>query len=260
MAAPSWLTARPIAHRGFHDRTADRVENTLPAAEAAITRGFAIECDLQLTRDDVPIVFHDDTLDRLTTASGPVASRSLDEIREIHLRDSAARIPTLAELLALIGGRVPLFAEFKSLFDGNRRLEAVAAPLLAAYPGPLAVMSFDPESVRALGTLLPGVTRGLVADSYTDPEWDFIAPLRRLALRHLAAVPALAPDFLAYAVADLPSEAALSVKDAGTPLLTWTVRTAADRATAARYADQIIFEGFDPAATGTASAGSAGTR
>jgi glycerophosphoryl diester phosphodiesterase len=121
-------------------------------------------------------------------------------------------------------------------------------------------MSFDPESVRALGPLLPGVPRGLVADSYTDPEWDFIPPLRRLALRHLAAMPSLAPDFLAYAVADLPNDAALGVRAAGLPLLTWTVRTAADRATAARYADQIIFEGFDPDATGTASAERAGTR
>lgn len=260
MSAPSWLTARPVAHRGFHDRAEGRVENTLPAAEAAIARGFAIECDLQLTRDGVPIVFHDDTLDRLTVATGPVDARSLDELRAIPLRDTGARIPTLAELLALIAGRVPLFAEFKSRFDGNRRLEAVAAPLLAAYEGPLAVMSFDPESVRALGTHQPGLPRGLVADSYTDPEWDFIPPLRRLALRHLAAVPSLKPNFLAYAVTDLPSDAALRVQGDGVPLLAWTVRTAADRATAARYADQIIFEGFDPRATGTGSAGSAGTR
>ena len=64
----------------------------------------------------------------------------------------------------------------------------------------------------------------------------------------------------AYAVCDLPSDAALRVHGEGVPLLAWTVRTAADRATAARYADQIIFEGFDPAAMGTASAESAGTR
>jgi glycerophosphoryl diester phosphodiesterase len=257
---PPWLAARPVAHRGYHDRGARRIENTLPAAEAAIAGGFAIECDLQLTRDRVPVVFHDDTLDRLTVAAGPVAARTRAELEAIPLRDTDARIPTLAAFLAHVAGRVPVFAEFKSRFDGDRRLEAVAAPQLAAYAGPLAVMSFDPDSVRALGTHLPGLPRGLVADSYTDPEWDFIPPLRRLALRHLASVPALAPDFLAYAVADLPSEPALRVHRDGLPMLAWTVRTAADRATAARYADQIIFEGFDPAATGTASAESAGTR
>ncbi len=260
MPAPPWLTERPVAHRGFHDRERGRIENTLPASEAAIARGFAIECDLQLTRDGVPIVFHDDTLDRLTTATGPVGACTLDEIRTLRLRDTEATIPTLDELLALIAGRVPLFTEFKSRFDRDRRLEAAAAPLLAAYRGPLAVMSFDPDSVRMLRTLLPGVPRGLVADGYTDPEWDFIPPLRRLALRHLAAVPELEPDFLAFCVGDLPSDAPLRVHGEGVPLLAWTVRTAADRATAARYADQIIFEGFDPAATGTASAESAGTR
>ena len=246
MAAPAWLTARPVAHRGLHDRDAGRIENTLPAAEAAIMRGFAIECDLQLTADGVPVVFHDDLLDRLTTATGPVAQRSLAELRAIPLRGTDASIPTLAELLATIDGRVPLLAEFKSRFDGDRRLEEVAALALAAYRGPLAVMSFDPDSVRALKALLPGVPHGLVADSYTDPEWDFIPPLRRLALRHLAAVPALAPDFIAYAVHDLPAAAPLALRDAGMPLLTWTVRTEADRATAARYADQIIFEDCDP--------------
>jgi glycerophosphoryl diester phosphodiesterase len=260
MAAPAWLTARPVAHRGFHDRAAGRIENTIPAAEAAIARGFAIECDLQLTRDGVPVVFHDDALDRLAEATGPVAARTLDELRDIPLRGTTARIPTLTELLAAIDRRVPLIAEFKSRFDRDRRLEAAAASRLAAYGGPLAVMSFDPESVRVLGEFLPDLPRGLIADSYTDPEWDFIPPLRRLALRHLAAVPAIVPDFLAYAVYDLPAEAPLALHAVGMPLLVWTVRTAADRATAARYADQIIFEDFDPAVTDTASARSAGTR
>lgn len=252
MAAPAWLTARPVAHRGFHDRDAGRIENTLPAAEAAIARGFAIECDLQLTADGVPVVFHDDTLERLAEASGPVSARSLAALRAIPLRGTEARIPTLAELLETIAGKVPLFAEFKSRFDGDRRLEETAAPMLAAYRGPLAVMSFDPASVGALKALLPAVPHGLIADAYTDPEWDFIPPLRRLALRHLAAVPALAPDFLAYAVYDLPATEPLALHAAGLPLLTWTVRTEADRATAARYADQIIFEGFDPGVTRTA--------
>lgn len=260
MAAPAWLMARPVAHRGLHDRDAGRIENTLPAAEAAIARGLPVECDLQLTADGVPVVFHDDELDRLAEASGPVATRSLAALRAIPLRGTAARIPTLADFVATIAGRVPLFAEFKSRFDQDRRLEAAAAPLLAAYSGPLAVMSFDPDSVRTLGTLLPEVPRGLIADGYTDPEWDFIPPLRRLALRHLASVPAIAPDFLAYAVYDLPAAGPAALRAAGMPLLTWTVRSEADRATAARCADQIIFEGFDPALTGTASAGSAGTR
>lgn len=258
MAGPAWLTARPVAHRGFHDRAAGRIENTLPAAEAAIARGFAVECDLQLTRDDVAIVFHDDELDRLTEATGPVAARTLAEIKAIPLKGTDARVPTLEELLATVAGRVPLFAEFKSAFNRNRRLEQAAAPRLAAYAGPLAVMSFDPDSVLALKKLVPGLPRGMVADCFTDAEWKPIRPLKRLALRHLAAAPMVMPGFVAYGVHDLPADAPLLLRHLGTPLLAWTVRTAADRATARRYADQIIFEGFDPeAGSGEATPGSA---
>ena len=99
MASLDWLTARPIAHRGYHDRHAGRLENTLSAAEAAIARSFAVECDLQLTADGAVIVFHDDTLDRLTDLKGPVAAKSLAELKAARLSGSTDRIPTLAELL-----------------------------------------------------------------------------------------------------------------------------------------------------------------
>jgi glycerophosphoryl diester phosphodiesterase len=255
VADPAWLTARAVAHRGYHG--AGRVENTIAAAEAAIAGGFAIECDLQLSGDDAVIVFHDDTLDRLTGAEGPVAGKTLAELKALQLRGMDDRIPTLAEFLSAIGGRTPLFAEMKSRFDGNRRLEQMAAPLLAAYAGPLAVMSFDPDAMLAMKKLAPALPRGMVADAFTAEDWKSIPPLRRLALRHLAAAPLVGPSFSAYGVHDLPADAPLLLRHVGVPLLTWTVRTEADRATARRYADQIIFEGFDPAATGRASAQSA---
>ncbi len=72
----SWIVAKPIAHRGLHDRAAGVLENTVTAAEAAAARGFAIECDVQLTRDGEAVVFHDFTLDRLTGETGPVAGRT----------------------------------------------------------------------------------------------------------------------------------------------------------------------------------------
>ena len=155
MSDLDWLTARPIAHRGYHDRGARRIENTLPAAEAAIARNFAIECDLQPTADGRIVVFHDDTLDRLTEASGPVDTRTLAELRAIRLHDSDAGIPTLEELLDLVDGRVPLVIELKSRWDGDRRLERAVAPILADYSGPAAVMSFDPMSMVAMRRLAP---------------------------------------------------------------------------------------------------------
>ena len=80
MAAPAWLIARPIAHRGLHDRARGVVENTISARPAAIEQGFAIECDVQLTRDREAVVFHDFALDRLTAGTGRVADRTAAEL------------------------------------------------------------------------------------------------------------------------------------------------------------------------------------
>jgi glycerophosphoryl diester phosphodiesterase len=253
MAAPQWLTARPIAHRGYHDMNAvgasRRIENTLPAAEAALARNFAIECDLQPTADGSVIVFHDDTLDRLTGLTGPVAAKTLAEVRKAHFKDGDALIPTLEDLLDLVDGRVPLVIELKSRFDGDRRLEAATAAILAGYSGPAVVMSFDPASLTAMRRLAPTLPRGMLGDHFTAADWPRIPLPVRLAGRWLLAAPFVLPSFIAYDVNDLPASPPLALRHFfHLPLLTWTVRTAANRATARTWADQIIFEGFDPEA------------
>lgn len=247
MAAPDWLTARPIAHRGFHDNRAGRIENTLAAAEAAIAHKFAIECDLQLSIDGAVVVFHDDTLDRLTVASGAIKAKSLAELRKTRFRDGDAAIPTLEELLDLVDGRVPLVIELKSRFDGNRKLEAAAAKILAGYSGPAVVMSFDPASMIAMRRLAPMLPRGMLADRFRKADWpDLPLPLRLAAASMVGAL-AVLPTFVAYNVSALPASPPLALRHFfRLPLLTWTVRTEADRAKARAWADQIIFEDFDP--------------
>jgi glycerophosphoryl diester phosphodiesterase len=249
MAAPAWLTARPIAHRGYHDVTARRIENTLPAAEAAIARNFAIECDLHRTADDHVVVLHDDTLDRLTNAGGPVERKTLAEVRTARFRDGDATIPTLEDLLDLVDGRVPLVIEMKSGFTGDRRLEAATAAILAGYSGPVAVMSFDPASMMAMRRLAPTLPRGMLADRFRVVDWPTLSMPTRLAGASMIAAVAVLPAFIAYNVTDLPASPPLALRHFfRLPLLTWTVRTAAERATAKAWADQIIFEGFDPEA------------
>ena len=249
MAAPAWLTARPIAHRGYHDAAAGRLENTLPAAEAAIARNFPIECDLQLTADGEAVVFHDDTLERLTEASGPLAARTLAEVRAVRFRNNDARIPTLEELLDLVDGRVGLVIELKSRFSGDRRLEAAVAPVLAAYTGPAVVMSFDPASMTAMRRLAPTLPRGMLADRFRAADWPALSTGQRFAYATMAAAAAVLPSFAAYDVTALPASPPLALRHFfGLPLLTWTVRTPAERAIARQWADQMIFEGFDPEA------------
>lgn len=254
MAGLDWLVARPVAHRGFHDRAAGRVENTLTAAEAAIARNFSIECDVQLTADDVPVVFHDDELDRLTGRTGPVHQATLAEIRAAGLRDTTDVVPTLTEFLDAIGGRVPVVIELKHQTTRKGRLEELAAKTLAGYRGPVALMSFDPHMMKAMARLAPDLPRGLTADRADGPEYAKLSAAERFALRNLLAIPVVGARFVAYSVEALPATAPLMARHLGLRLLTWTVRTPAAREIARRYADQMIFEGFDPEPLSTASA------
>jgi len=247
MNAPPWLTARPIAHRALHDAARGIIENTPSAVDAAIARNYAIEVDIQLTSDGEAIVFHDDDLDRLTTAVGPVHARSLAEIRGIELRGTADRTITLTELLVRVGGRVPLIIEMKSLFDGNTAVAKRAVQVLAGYAAPAALMSFDPDLVAAIRELAPGIPRGITMERrYDDPEWAGLSAATKFVWGNLLHFPRTMPDFVAHYVKELPAPAASLAHRIGRPLLTWTVRSEADRATAKQHADQMIFEGFLP--------------
>jgi len=247
MPAPSWLTAQPVAHRGLHV-VADRVlENTPGAALAAVARGFAIECDVQLTADGEAVVFHDFTLDRLTGESGRIDTRTAAALAGIVFRDSDDRIPTLGDFLDLVGGRVPVVVEIKSGFDGNLALTRRVAEVVAGRDDPIALMSFDPAIVEALAELAPGRPRGITAEAnYDHGEWARLPAAMQKSLGHLLHMEHSRPDFLAWHVKDLPHAAPNMARYFGMPVLTWTVRTPEDRETAMQYADQMIFEGFVP--------------
>ena len=102
----NFLKNSVIAHRGIYDNK-KIVENTIPAFKKAITKGYAIELDLHLSKDNKVIVFHDDTLDRLTDRKGRVENLLLDEIKDIKLLNGS-NIPTFDEVLVLVSCKVPL--------------------------------------------------------------------------------------------------------------------------------------------------------
>jgi glycerophosphoryl diester phosphodiesterase len=246
--APSWLTARPVAHRGLHDAARGIIENMPGAAQAAVAGNFAIECDIQLTSDGEAMVHHDDELGRLTEGSGALLAKTAAELKAVSFRNTPERMMTLADLCALVAGRVPLVIEVKSHFDGDRKLVTRMAEVLKSYDGPAAGMSFDPDQVMALRELIPQRPRGIVAERYyIAEEWPDASPAQRREMTHLSHFFRTQPDFVAYWVDELPSPAPWIARNIfGRPLLTWTVRTPAQRARAARHADQMIFEGFVP--------------
>jgi glycerophosphoryl diester phosphodiesterase len=246
--ALDWLTARPIAHRGLHDAALGIVENTAGAVQAALAARYGIEVDLQISADGDAMVHHDAVLGRLTEGDGRLDQLTSAELKRVKFRGSQERMLSLGDLCDLIDGRVALLPELKSRFDGDRRLAERVAALLAGYKGPVAPMSFDPLQLQVLRQKAPSVPRGIVAAKYKPhPYWDQMPPRLRYNMGSLLPAMPGRPQFVAYMADNLPALAPWIARHIlCLPLIAWVVRTEAERQRAARYADQIIFEGFRP--------------
>lgn len=242
--AVNFLTARPIAHRGLHDFGKGVVENTSSAFAAAMAKGYAIECDLQLTKDGEAVVFHDDDVERLTHGRGPVKDHTTAEMQQLTIRNSTDRVQTLAELLAQVKGQVPLVIEIKSLWDGDERLARRAVDLLAHYEGPFCLMSFDPDVIDAVRRMAPHIIRGMVAERATDSYYASLPLPKQTELRTFSHVARTRPDFVSFFFEELPWAPITALRAAGMPIITWTIRSPQQAVVAMRCSDQITFEGF----------------
>jgi glycerophosphoryl diester phosphodiesterase len=249
--APRPLFDRPIAHRGLHDRAAGVIENSKSAFEAAITRGFAIECDVQLSSDSVPIVFHDDNLERLTGLKGPIGQRTAAELTATPLLGSAAGDcpQTLTDFLNKIAGRTLLQIELKRQPTSRMAdvLGQTAARAIGDYAGPVAVESFDPgllTRIRRHGYKGP---LGIITYRYDQKEWDAdLTDGQRIVLRHLLHWPWTRFSFISCFARSLDLPAVRFFRSLGMPVTAWTIRSSEERRVVGNHADQIVFEGFDP--------------
>ncbi|MGV8937054.1 MAG: glycerophosphodiester phosphodiesterase [Allorhizobium sp.] len=235
MIAAPFLTAQPIAHRGFHDMNTTVFENTLSAFSRAIDAGFAIECDLQYASNACPVVFHDDDLARLCGVKGDVRERTSGELGLLSIGRTADRIPTLKQLLTLTKGRVPLVLELKGRAGDDQGFADTVLEVLEGYSGPVALMSFDFHLLKDLKAAKCPYPVGLTAEG-AKPDTFFA---------HDEAMQ-LGLDFISYNVAHLPNPFITAQRQRGVPVITWTVRDEIMRAQTYVYADQMTFEGFDP--------------
>ena len=218
------------------------------AIDAAVAKNFGIEVDLQLSADGEAMVHHDYELGRLTEGSGDLLFKTAAELKAVAFKDTPDRMMTLGDLCARVDGRVPLVIEVKSRFNGDRKLVARMAQVLAPYRGSAVAMSFDPDQVTAIRELMPQIPRGVVAQRrYDDGEWKQLPAEKIREMTGLRHAFRTQPHFVAYWVNELPAPAPWIAHNLfGCALLTWTVRTPEQRARAQRYADQMIFEGFVP--------------
>jgi glycerophosphoryl diester phosphodiesterase len=241
-----WLVARPIAHRGLHAKSKGIIENTESAFAAAIKGNYAIECDVQLSADGEAMVFHDDDLDRLAEAKGPVKALIAKELKRVKLMSTTDRMQTLAELLEQVDGRSSLVIELKSRWDDDDTLVKRALQVFDGYDGPCCLMSFDPELVACLRELSPHTVRGIVADRTTDPYYNALPLAKRYAMRTFGHLAQTQPHFVSYNWRELPFEPVTEIRKLGHPVIAWTVRSKEEASQALRYSDQITFEGYVP--------------
>lgn len=241
MPAPDWLLEKPFAHRGFFNDA--RPENSLSAIDAAISAGFPVEIDVQVTADGQAVVFHDWNLKRLTGIDAKVKDVSAADIRHLTLLGTDQRIPTLEETLGLIAGRAPILVEIK-----NRRyptaLEPVAGRILDAYRGPFAIQSFNPYTLGWFRLRYPRIPRGQISCAF---DTDDMAGWKKHILSNYGMNWMSAPQFISHHWKQLPAIVPTFLRSTlKIPLMVWTVRSEEEKAAALRLGDNVVFEHFVP--------------
>ncbi|WP_170329674.1 glycerophosphodiester phosphodiesterase family protein [Ruegeria arenilitoris] len=244
---PSVFLRTPIAHRALHDKSDSRPENSRAAIRAAVEAGYGIEIDLQRSSDNRAMVFHDYDMTRLTGQSGPIQQVTAAQAKATQLLHADDGIPTLDEVLEMVGGKVPLLIEFKDQ-DGAMGtdvgpLEADAVRALQGYDGPVALMSFNPNSVAELARLAPHLPRGIVTCSY-QPKVELLPLTVCDHLRDIPDFDRVGASFISHEVADLSRPRVAELKARGVPVLCWTVRSPEQEAQAREVADNVTFEGY----------------
>ena len=235
MSKHSFITERAIAHRGLHDGNRTVFENTLASARRAIEAGYGIECDLQYAADAVPVVFHDDDMERLCNFKGDVRSKTSSELGLISVGGSSEKIPTFKALLETVDGQVPLIVELKGRAGDDDGFADSVLEVLEGYTGPLALMSFDHHLLKELKELGAPFPVGLTAYGI---EPDKIKA-------HETAM-AFGLDFISFYLNHLPNAFIEGQRAAGIPVITWTIRNQAEADHSYTHSDQITFELFEP--------------
>jgi glycerophosphoryl diester phosphodiesterase len=251
------MFTKPIAHRGLHNVRLGIIENSTSAAQAAMTHNYAIECDVQISKDGEAMVFHDFALDRLTSAKGEIQNHTSQELCALSLLKSADKIPTLEQFIKKIAGKTPLIIEIKSQFNGDlsltHRVAAIVSETLALQPPAfIAVKSFDPACIIELRRIAPHIPRGIVGMShYECDEFTHISNDLKHDMINLHHFRDTHPNFISWRVHDLEKlkktlAKTLAKNQLSLPILAWTIRTQADLKMAKKHANQIIFESFTP--------------
>ncbi|PWJ21911.1 glycerophosphodiester phosphodiesterase family protein [Jannaschia seohaensis] len=239
-----------LAHRGLHDREKGRPENSLAAFRAAIELGVGIELDVQRSADGVAMAFHDYKLERLTGRAGQIADLDAAALAEVPLLGGDEGVPTLAQALAEIAGRVPVLIEVKDQ-DGAMGpnvgpLEDAVLAALDGYEGDVALMSFNPHSVAHMATKAPHLPRGLTTSAFDAEDWPDLPAETRERLARIPDLDRVGAAFISHQGDALTMPRVAEIKAQGLPILCWTIRSKEQERIARTVADAVTFEGYLP--------------
>ncbi len=237
-----------FAHRGLHDNAGYAPENSMAAFKKAVEAGLGMELDVQVTRDGVPVIFHDFKLERICGAEGKVVDHTYNELQAYTLCQSGERIPKLSDLLDMVDGRVPLIVEIKAE-TADVSCCTVIDGLLRAYHGAYCVESFNPMVLWWFRINHGDVVRGQLSSNFRKEGvyWNILY----FAMTHLLFNFLTKPDFIAYnhKFSEEPGRRICRWLYRH-PAAAWTVRSEQDLETLKGEYDVFIFDSFLPHTAG----------
>lgn len=234
-----------FAHRGLHDNQGEAPENSLLAFRLAVEAGYGVELDIQLSKDKVPVVIHDYTLDRICKVEGRVEDFTLEELKSLSLYNSEQTIPTLQEALNVINGGVPIIVEFK-IEREELSLCTEAMNVLEKYDGVYCIESFNPLALRWFKKNHKEIVRGQLSTDFVKDKKKgsriMFFLLSRLLFNFLTK-----PDFIAYSYKHPRMTSLVIVRDIyQLPCAAWTIKTQEDLNASKQHFKYMIFDSFIP--------------
>lgn len=226
-----------VAHRGLFNRS-DVPENSIKAFEACIQKGYAIELDVNMTKDGHLVVFHDNNLKRMTGIKHDITELNLNEIKKLKLLGTENKIPTLEDVILLLDGKVPLMIEIKRN-DKYKELMPKLINMLDKYNGEYVVKSFDPRIVYWLKKNAPHVIRGQLADKNLR---EVKGRLMKFLLGKMFFNIFTKPHFISYQYTNMNSKMYNKYKRKGKAVAVWTVKSKEEYLKIKDICDMVIFE------------------
>lgn len=244
-AGLSQLKGWAYAHRGLHGQGAP--ENSLEAFRRAVDAGYGMELDVHLLADGGLAVIHDSLLKRTTGREGRIEDLTVGQLRDFTLESTDETIPDFADVLAAVNGQVPLIVELKPAGNNYPLLCQKTCELLEHYNGVFCLESFDPRCIYWLRKNRPEMIRGQLTENYFRSQNSKLPWILKWILRNQVLNFLTQPDFVAYRYSDRNTFSNTLVRKLwNATMVTWTLRTPEEYATAVEEGWIPIFEGFNP--------------